>query len=341
MARRKTISDLAEAAGVSVSTIDRILSGRGPVKRLTVEHVLETAERIGFHATGAIRGKLTEDAPERTLGFLLNARERNLYAQLGEGLSRATAASSLMRGRAVLRYLESIDPEEAAVALRALGREVHAIAAVLVDHPLVNLAVSDLTRAGVPVFSLMSDISAPQRTGFLGASDWQLGRTAGWFMQRLRPEGGRVGMLVGSGRYLCQQAHEMSFRQYLADSGAPHEVLPSRHTMEEDKRAYQLTLELLAAEPKLAGLMVAGGGLDGVIAAIRKRDRRDVVVIGTELTDAIRPALLDGTVDVVLSHPALGLVDRTVSAMVDALEHPGGPPIQHIVPFEIAISENV
>ncbi|MEI4488918.1 LacI family DNA-binding transcriptional regulator [Frigidibacter sp. MR17.14] len=341
MARRKTMADLAEAADVSLSTIDRILSGRGPVKRMTLEHVLETAEEIGFHATGTIRARLTQDSPERVFGFLLNPDSRHLYTRLAQDLIRATEQSPVIRGQAIVRHLARIDPEETAAALRELGSRCHAITAVMMDHPLINLAVADLARQGVPVLALMSDISAPERAGFLGASDWKLGRTAGWFMRRLRPEGGKVAVLVGSGSYLCQRAHEMGFRQYLADHGCPHQLLPSRLTGEEDRTAREEMIRQISETPDLAGVMVAGGGLDGVVAAVRERKRGDLTVIGTEMTDATRPALLDGTVDVILCHPSLALVDRTIEGMIIALDRPGSGPLHHIVPFEIAVSESV
>ncbi|OCX65646.1 hypothetical protein BFP70_09170 [Thioclava sp. SK-1] len=49
---RSTVSDLARESGVSVSTIERIISGRGTVKTSTIEHVLNNAERIDFYAIG-------------------------------------------------------------------------------------------------------------------------------------------------------------------------------------------------------------------------------------------------------------------------------------------------
>ena len=45
--RRPTIADLAQAAGVSVATVDRVLNGRLPVRSETARKVSEAAERIG------------------------------------------------------------------------------------------------------------------------------------------------------------------------------------------------------------------------------------------------------------------------------------------------------
>ena len=41
---RPTIADLARTAGVGISTVDRVLNGRDPVRRATAERVLAAAE---------------------------------------------------------------------------------------------------------------------------------------------------------------------------------------------------------------------------------------------------------------------------------------------------------
>src|SRR5688572_8479852 len=70
MARRATIVDIAEAAGVSIATVDRVLNHRLPVRHETALRVVEAAERIGYHAAGLLKQRMKE-APGRRLGFLL------------------------------------------------------------------------------------------------------------------------------------------------------------------------------------------------------------------------------------------------------------------------------
>ena len=43
MAKRPTIADLADAAGVSIATVDRVLNRRHPVKETTALRVFEAA----------------------------------------------------------------------------------------------------------------------------------------------------------------------------------------------------------------------------------------------------------------------------------------------------------
>jgi LacI family transcriptional regulator len=339
--RRPSITDLAKASQVSVSTIDRILSGRGYVKAATVEHVLAAAERIGFHAIGSIRSRMDEAAPERHFGFLLNSKDRRLYSRLAEQLAERTAAAPSVRGRAVIRHLPDLDPDAAASALLELGGQCDAVACVCIDHPRVNMAVADLAARKVPVVAMISDISSHERRGFVGSNDWQLGRTAGWFMRRLCHLPGPVALLVGSDRYLCQQAHEASFRSSLRSGSAGLDVLEACSTDEADARGRAVMRQLLDRHPDLVGVMVAGGGLDGVTAALRERDRQQIVVIGTELTEATQADLTAGSIDLILSHPISEIADQVVKSLVLVTDPKAPPqPIQHIIPFRILVSEN-
>ncbi|MFZ0206355.1 MAG: helix-turn-helix domain-containing protein, partial [Roseiarcus sp.] len=55
MSKRPTVADLAEAAGVSIATVDRVLNARHRVREPTAERVLGAAEAIGFHAAPLLK----------------------------------------------------------------------------------------------------------------------------------------------------------------------------------------------------------------------------------------------------------------------------------------------
>src|SRR5437868_4518344 len=102
---RPTIADLARAAQVSVSTVDRVLNARDPVRSATAARVLAAAESIGFHASSVIRQRLGRDRPGRTFGFLLQQRSSIFYQGLGRELGEAVQASPAISGRSVIEYM--------------------------------------------------------------------------------------------------------------------------------------------------------------------------------------------------------------------------------------------
>ncbi len=342
MSNRPTMQDVADLAGVSLSTVDRILSGRSKVKPATLRHVLEVAGRIGFHGVPVIRERLSETVPEARLGFLLNGNERALYADFAQRLTERTRASSKIRGTAEIRHLQSVAPAEAAGELLRLGQSCSAIAAVAVDAPEVHAAVASLALRGIPVFSMLSDITCPAVAGHAGADPRKMGRGAGWMMHRLCWRPGRVALFLGSRGYSAHRGYEAGFRSYLEEHCSPLLLLPPAETGESDAAAEALAAEILQSEPEIAAILVAGGGLHGVLRAIAADGRSGLVVIGTELGATVDAALSEGRVDAVLSHPTREVVEAVVAMMESAVVF-GSPPErqQQGVPVEIRISETV
>src|SRR5450755_3337247 len=127
MSRRPTVSDLAHAAGVSVATVDRVLNQRHPVREGTADRVLRAAESIGYHATSLLKQRLRVDAPQRTLGFLLQKRDA-FYLQLAEDLQAATRNLASLRGKAIIDFVSELSPSTIAERLRWLGEQADAVA---------------------------------------------------------------------------------------------------------------------------------------------------------------------------------------------------------------------
>ncbi|QJU57909.1 LacI family DNA-binding transcriptional regulator [Sphingomonas sp. AP4-R1] len=343
-AERRTIVDLASAAGVSVSTVDRVLNGRHPVRQVTADRVLEAAERIGFRGLTAIRHRVANSRPVGRLGFLLQRPGQKEYRLWGEHLAEATRASTIIHGRPVVRFVEDLTPDNVVDHLMALSREVDAVALVAADHPRINHAVDMLAADGVQVFTLVTDLSAAGVVGHIGIDDLKKGRTAGWFVKGLARRAGPVAVIVGNARYMSQDLAETGFRGYLREHAPDVRLLQTAPTLEDDAQAFSITEALLRDEPDLAGIYVAGGGIGGVIAALRARGGAEEgpVVVVNELTEETREALTDGVIRVVLSHPAGQMAKTAVEMMALALvgQNQSGRR-SGILPFETFTSENV
>lgn len=342
--RRPTIAELAQAAGVSPSTVDRVLTGRHPVRRDRAEHVLATAEAIGFRAAGALRDRVGPDRPPRTLGFVLHRDESALYRLLGEELARATRDCPSIRGTPRVEHLRDLTPAAVADRILKLGRAVDALAVVAPDHPRVTQAVDQLAGAGVPVFALISDLSAEGCAGYAGLDNRKVGRTAAWAVAHLCRAPGKVGIVVGSHRYRCQEAAEISFRSYFREHAPAFEILEPLASLEDAHYAHETALALLDRHRDLVGLFIDGGGQEGVLRALREDGSfARIVSVARDLTPDTHSGLIDGVVKLVLSHPRTALADRLVAAMAQA----GGtaptrqPRRQILVPMEVVTSENL
>jgi len=306
---------------------------------------MAAAEEIGFYGIGVIRQRLGKDKPNMKFGFLLQQRSRPFYQLLGHALAEATKASPAIRGRPVIDFVDDLSPGSVSERLMKLGKDVDAVAVVTADHPHVTRAIDHLNGSGVPVFALISDLTAQSRTGYVGLDNWKVGRTAAWAVSNICKQPGKVAIFVGSHRYLCQDVCEMSFRSYFREHAPDFHLLDPLTSLEDSRYAYENTLDLLKRNPDLVGLYIAGGGITGVMRALRDESTgafRRIVTVGHELMDETRTGLIDGVLKLVLSHPIKLLAETVVDAMVRAAEgNRREPSVQLQLPFDIHTPENL
>lgn len=341
MARRPTITDLAAKAGVSVATVDRVLNRRLPVREGTALRVVAAAEDIGFHAAGLLKHRLKEVVP-RTFGFLLQKRHDVFYQAFGDALGRATREAPTIRGKAIVEFMDEIVPSLIAAKIREAGKRSDALAVVAVDHPTVNEAIEAVSALDKPVFTLLSDVTAPSRAGYLSVDSRKAGRTAAWAISRLARAPGKIGILLGSHRYLSQELSEISFRSYMREHAPEFQLLEPLINLDDERVAQEAVIELLAGDADLAGIYNAGGGTHGLVRALRDEGSgRRIVTVCNELTPVTRSALVDRVIDVVLATPYEALSRQTVQLMIKALDGAGGG-FKHVqLPADLHISETL
>jgi LacI family transcriptional regulator len=342
MSKRPTVSDLAKAAGVSVATVDRVLNQRHPVREGTADLVLRAAESIGYHATSLLKQRLRADVPQRTLGFLLQKRDA-FYQRLAEDLQAATRDLTSLRGKAVVEFVSELSPTTIAERLRQLGEQADAIAVVSVDHPYVSQAIEALCARNVPTFAMLSDLTAEARAGFVGRDNRKEGRTAAWMIAKTAKRPGKVGIIVGSHRYLCQETAEISFRAYFREHASDFHVLEPLTNLEDARIAHAATQNMIATNPDLVGLYICGGGMEGVVSAAREEATHDrVAIVCNELTPKTKAGLIEGLLTAVIATPTAQLATITLEAMANAMESPSSePPAQILVPFDLYVSTNI
>ena len=318
-----TMTDVAKAAGVGVATVDRVINRRARVRPETAKKVLAAAEALGFVRTGLIKDRINDNTAGHRLGFLLQ-KTSEFYNELGQALSDATQTQTLSLGRCVVSFLDDLTPTSVVKALMSLSKKVDAIALVAADHPLISQAISDLRLRGIPTFALVSDLSSQDCAGFVSVDHRMMGRSAAWTMSQQLPAKSKIGLMIGSHRYLCQEQAEIGFRSYLREHAPQVHLLETLTNLEDHRLAENATLELLKQHPDLAGLYVAGSGIEGVVNALKEHPSTTTrpLTICHDLTPFSRAALINGQISMVLSHPNDWMATKLIDAMCTAIKQP-------------------
>lgn len=301
---RATIEDVAEAAGVSVATVDRVLNGRAAVRPKTAERVEQAVRRLNYQ-------------PDRLAARLARAREYRFCFILPEGTNafmmllaeavRAEASRMVREKVAIdLRHNDVFEAQALASTLDGIGSAYDGVAVVALDHPRVREAVNALSGRGVTVVTLVSDVPSSRRVHYVGIDNSAAGRTAATLMGRyLCGRKGKVGLIAGSLSLRDHIERQFGFEQVMASDFPNLELLPVREGRDDRDKVQRVAGQLLADHPDMIGLYNVGAGSGGIAAALEQAGRsRAVVFITHELTDDTRRALIDGTIDVIINQDA-------------------------------------
>lgn len=166
-ARRATIREVAEAAGVSRSTASRALTGNGYVATLVRDRVREVARGLGYVPDATAR-HLRQQA-SHSIGVLVSDLNNPFYAGLAAGISQQARKRQYTMMLADDGGSPEVEAEaaEAFVALRVAGVIVTpvsaAISTYLARHRIPVVEVDRQFAAGACDAVLVDNASAAQR----------------------------------------------------------------------------------------------------------------------------------------------------------------------------------
>lgn len=341
---RPTVNDIAQAAGVSLATVDRVLNARPGVRAQTVARVNEAIARLGY-----VRDVAAANLARRRnydLVFVLPDAGSRLVTALRAAVAEAAAIAELDRTRVRVLGFPPEDPHALAALLRGLEGEADGVAVMAPETPPLRDAIRRLKTAGAAVAALVSDLPNTERDHFVGVDNVAAGRTAAVLMGRfLGREGGAVMVLGGSMLLRESIERRLGFDAALAQGYPGARALPSLEGHEDPATTARIVAAQMAAHADVAGVYALGAGLRALLAALRDAPPRPCgrprVVIAHELTAHSRAALVEGAVDAVITQD-LGHIARSALRVLRAKSDGAAiDPAQERIRIEIVIRENL
>ncbi|MHC3475001.1 LacI family DNA-binding transcriptional regulator [Streptomyces sp. 7R007] len=279
-ARRTTLADIAQAAGVSVATVSKVVNGRGdvaPHTRARVQELLHQHDYVApvFRHTEAVELPVIEVQFQGVL--------KSYVAKTLEGVidSAAEAGASVVISKATRA------PHWARDLVSAGRRALIAVTSVYTAAHLKELA-----RAGLPLVVLDPLHLPDSRVHSVGATNFAGGLAATRHLLSLGHR--RVAYLGGPAMAVPSQARMHGYRAAMEAEGAPvpHTyVRPGEFTYESGLAGAAALLDL--QEPPTAIFTGNDETALGVIETARTRGLRipeDLSVVGFDDTDLAQMA---------------------------------------------------
>ena len=337
-----TTKDLAEAAGVSLATVDRVLNGRGGVSKKKVEAVNAAIEEIGFERN-AVAAALARQRGLR-LGFVVPKQGGAFLDQILRSIQEfQQIGRAEMIGITVLR----IDDSDAHKAARAISRidakDFDALSVMATQSPPLRDALHRLSDRGVHITSFLSKQELGEAEEFIGIDNRAAGATAGRLMGLF--VGNQDGAILAIAQTLQSRdilERRLGFDETLRTNYPKLRSLPTLETHGDAERTRAILQSALAAHPDIRGIYIMTGEAADPIKAARDLGALEPnVLIAHERTPVTEAALETGELDAVIHQDPGHLVRSAVRIMRAKCEKRKTLASQERIRVEILVKENL
>jgi LacI family transcriptional regulator len=302
---KPTVHDIASHAGVSLATVDRVLNRRPGVTARTREKVEQAVSDLGFvrdvAAANLAKGRVYP------LTFIIPSNDNSFMRGLRLSLEEARARATVERIAIRLVDMPAFDAAALAEALRdAAADQPAGIAFVAVDAPEVADAAAFVVAAGIPLVTLVSDLSGTERDHYAGIDNAAAGRTAASLLGRFAgSRRGKVAVLAGSMLVRDHRERCEAFASVMAQDFPELALLPVVEGRDDPDVVERLVSALFSGRDDIVALYSLGAGNRGLVRAMERLPAKlRPVVIAHELTETTRSALTSGLIDAVLNQDA-------------------------------------
>jgi len=296
---RITLKMIAQKAGVSVGTVDRALNNRAGINEESKQLVLSVAKTLGYKpnrlASALSRKRVVK------IGMLYPDRPTDFYYDIDAGINMA--AEELHDFGIMLEKIR-YSPQDATGADTCLA----ALDLQSFDGFAVNAAGSFETRhfdriagAGIPVITFNTDAPESKRLFYIGNHSRESGRLGGEILDMILRGEGSVTVIGNFAQSMPFLERFSGFFEYLQLSASTLRVIPCIECRSDPMLAADGLKNLLTQTPDIRGVFCVGhSGTVGAINALKELGRRDIHIVGYDVTRQTADALREGWCDALL-----------------------------------------
>ncbi|RXZ79703.1 LacI family transcriptional regulator [Paenibacillaceae bacterium] len=293
-----TIREIAERAGVSRGTVDRVLNGRERVKPEVREKVLAIAKQLNYVPNLAAKALAFSKNPVR-FGIIMPPEEIRFYDEIRSGIDEAAEELKDLGIRLDYYYVDNTSPEEAAQTIRQLVQSgANGILFSVMDDQLIRTHIDQAADLGVPVVTFNSDVENSRRVCFVGQDLQKSGRVAAGLMCSVTKPQAKVAIVTGNLRFHAHRMRVEGFRQGVLERGGQLDIIQTVEGFDRYTDTYNQLIQLLEEHTDLTGIYMATGSVKACIDALRQSGREGTVrVVCNDLLPEIQQGLQERIID--------------------------------------------
>ncbi|MCM1107864.1 MAG: LacI family DNA-binding transcriptional regulator [Clostridium sp.] len=338
------IKDIAEQAGVSVGTVDRVLHGRPNVSekaRIKVENVLKDINyQPNMYASALASNKRYK------FQCILPAHDQDAYwSEVEGGLQAAIEKYNDFHFTLNVNYYDQFHPESFAEASEnALKEQPDGMIIVPQEHNVTASFCTELNRQDIPFILLDSNMPDLKALTFYGQDPLKSGRFAARILMLTSQNSSNVVLIkfMKNNRIASKQQEfrEIGFRQYMLEHHPDNQITELIIQL-DGSRSYSEQLERFFIDHPLVKNGITFSSLAYIPAEyLLRKNRRDFSLVGYDMIDRNMECLQKGAISFLIAqHPWRQGYD-CVKTMFNHVVLKQEIPRDNYMPIELLSAEN-
>ncbi|NSZ19506.1 LacI family DNA-binding transcriptional regulator [Agrobacterium vitis] len=339
---RPTAKDLAEAAGVSLATVDRVLNERPNVSKKALQKVNDAIEKIGFVRNPA--AVLLARNKTYRFQFVLPQKGDEYLRELLVRVEEAgqTARQDLMD--VSVKQLATDDPYQLSRYLSSIDEQaVNGIAVMAPESPQVRDALGRLMARGIQVVQFMSGQENLLSADFVGVDNYAAGATAGRLIGRFLPVMPAKIIVIAETMVARDSIERRRGFDSILNVDFPHlRTLPSLETYGDEKRTATIIRQVLEHNREIRAAYIMSPECRIPILAISEyADPRALTVVVHERTPFSEHALRDNVIDAIIAQDPGHAVRSAIRILRARTDMRAPIASQEKIRIEVLLKENL
>ncbi|NME84312.1 LacI family DNA-binding transcriptional regulator [Clostridium sp. SM-530-WT-3G] len=273
-----TIKEIAELAGVSRGTVDRVLNNRGMVNPNTARKVKEIADALNYKPN---RAALILSAQKKNikLGVILFGTTNPFFDEVKNGIEEKKKELEYYNCSVEIKCI----PMGAEYQLEAIDyfikNGINGIALSPYNDKRIAEKINELFDMNIPVVTLNTDIEGSKRIAYVGSNYYLSGKTAAGLMNLVTKGEVNVGIVSGSENVMCHSERIEGFKECIAKNYTNIKIINTIYNDDDDIKSFEITSELIKNNNINALFFVAGGVYGGCRAVISANKQNSISII--------------------------------------------------------------
>ena len=334
-----TIRDIAEAAGVSVGTVDRALHGRGRISPEVEQRILLLAAQLNYHSNTAAQS-LAASRRKYRIAVVLHIYQNCFYTDIQAGIARAQTELSPNGMEIQIYHCHDFDAADQLHQIEtALADGADALIIVPIDDPLIRKRLQELAEREFPIVFLSSVLSDVPCLSSVHPDYRKSGQLAAGLIRLLsRGEGGLL-IFSPSLRMAGHRLRVESIQNSLHESCPQLYIFPVVELANDSFECYMQTVQALKTFSDADSLIYCGNTRAGLKAL--SECGRKLSAVFYDMTFPTEKALDTGIVNGVIYQNPNMQGYRAITLLYEYLVFKKKPPAAVEVENQILIAESL